>query len=398
MKSMHLAPVLSALLLAGCAAGSGPFLPTSGPNRASVLGGAALATGPTEQTVSLPYVLVPLTPPLVSLLQTKDQPLAFAQSAAAQPLSEVLIGIGDSVVVTIFESGSGGLFVPADAGARPGNFVTLPPQQVDRQGNISVPFGGSIHAQGRTTIQVQHAIEGRLASRALEPQVVVTLTERQSSTVSVLGEVNKAERLPLDAGGERVLSAIARAGGPKYPSYESMVTVQRQGTVVRALLGEIAQNPSQNIALRPGDVVYVSREPRYFTTLGAMGQTSAVAQINRRFPFDAVNLSMVDAVARAGGLTDDRANPRAVFLYRFEKRETLQAAGLALPPNPPEEVPTIYLVDFLNPSVFFMASKFPIRDGDLLYTSNAPATELSKFLSLLSPGTGSIAAVRSGFF
>jgi polysaccharide export outer membrane protein len=397
MKVMHFAPLLSALVLAGCA-GNGPFLPTSGPNRAAVLDSAALAAGPTEATASLPYVLVPLTPSLVNLLRAVDQPPTFGTSATDQPTSEVLIGIGDSVVVTIFESGSGGLFVPPEAGARPGNFVTLPAQQVDREGNISVPFGGSIRARGRTAIQVQRAIEGRLASRALEPQVVVTLTERQSSTVSVLGEVNKAERLPLDTGGERVLSAIARAGGPKYPSYESMVTVQRRGNVVRALLGEIARNPSQNIALRPGDVVYVSREPRYFTTLGAMGQNTAVAQINRRFSFDAVDLSMVDAVARAGGLTDDRANPRAVFLYRFEKRQTLQAAGLALPPNPPEDVPTVYLVDFLNPSVFFMASKFPIRDGDLFYTSNAPATELSKFLSLLSPGTGSIASVRTGIF
>ncbi|MFC0406641.1 polysaccharide biosynthesis/export family protein [Roseomonas elaeocarpi] len=397
MKALHALSILSVLALTGCAQ-SGPFLPTSGPDRASVLGNAALATGPTETTASLPYVLVPLTQPLVSLLQTKDQPPSFDQSAAEQPVSETLIGIGDTVVVTIFESGAGGLFIPPDAGSRSGNFVTLPGQQVDRQGNISIPYGGTIRAQGRTTIQVQRAIEARLANRALEPQVVVTLTDRQSSTVSVLGEVNKAERLPLDAGGERLLSAIARAGGPKYPSYESMVTVQRRGRVVHALLGEIAQNPSQNIALRPGDVVYISREPRYFTTLGAMGQTNSVEQINRRFPFDSVNLSMVDAVARAGGLTDDRANPRAVFLYRFEKRETLQAAGLAVPPNAPEDVPTVYLVDFLNPSVFFMASKFPIRDGDLIYTSNAPATELSKFLSLLSPGTGSIASVRSGLF
>jgi polysaccharide biosynthesis/export protein len=40
------------------------------------------------------------------------------------------------VSVTIFEP-AGGLFVPSDAGARPGNFVTLPNQIVDANGNCS---------------------------------------------------------------------------------------------------------------------------------------------------------------------------------------------------------------------------------------------------------------------
>jgi len=396
MKATSILATLSVLAIAGCTSGS-PFLPSSGPNRASVVDNALVAAGPTEPTAAQPYVLAPLTPELVQMLRRDDRQALFRDSATAEPTSEVRIGIGDTVVVTIFESGSGGLFVPAEPGARPGNFIALPPQQVDRQGNISVPFGGNIRAAGRTAIQIQRAVEGSLAGRALEPQVVVTLTDRQSSTVSVLGEVNKAERFPLDAQGERLLSAIARAGGPKYPAYESMVSVQRRGQVERALLGEIAQNPSQNIALRPGDVVYVSREPRYFTALGAMGQNTAVAQIDRRFAFNAVSLSMVDAVARAGGLTDDRANPRAVFLYRFENRATLERAGIAVPGHLTGEIPVVYLVDFLNPSVFFLASRFPMRDADLLYTSNAPATELSKFLSLLSPGAGSLSSIRSTF-
>jgi hypothetical protein len=39
----------------------------------------------------------------------------------------------------IFEAEAGGLFVPSEAGARPGNFVTLPEQIVDSNGNITVP-------------------------------------------------------------------------------------------------------------------------------------------------------------------------------------------------------------------------------------------------------------------
>jgi protein involved in polysaccharide export with SLBB domain len=71
---------------------------------------------------------------------------------------DITLGIGDVVSVTIFEAEAGGLFVPSEAGARPGNFVTLPDQIVDSNGNITVPYAGTIRAAGRTPSEVQQAI------------------------------------------------------------------------------------------------------------------------------------------------------------------------------------------------------------------------------------------------
>ena len=68
------------------------------------------------------------------------------------------LGIGDVVSVTIFEAEPGGLFIPADASARPGNFVTLPDQTIDSNGNITVPYVGTIRGAGRTPSEVQQAI------------------------------------------------------------------------------------------------------------------------------------------------------------------------------------------------------------------------------------------------
>ena len=59
---------------------------------------------------------------------------------------ELRFGIGDVVSVTIFEAAAGGLFIPTEAGVRPGNFVTLPDQTVDNDGNISVPYAGLVKA------------------------------------------------------------------------------------------------------------------------------------------------------------------------------------------------------------------------------------------------------------
>jgi protein involved in polysaccharide export with SLBB domain len=74
------------------------------------------------------------------------------------PPRGITLGIGDVVSVTIFEAEAGGLFVPSEAGARPGNFVTLPEQIVDSNGNITVPYAGTIRAAGRTPTEVQQAI------------------------------------------------------------------------------------------------------------------------------------------------------------------------------------------------------------------------------------------------
>ena len=61
-----------------------------------------------------------------------------------RPPRGITLGIGDIVSVTIFEAEAGGLFLPSEAGARPGNFVTLPEQIVDSNGNITVPYAGTI--------------------------------------------------------------------------------------------------------------------------------------------------------------------------------------------------------------------------------------------------------------
>src|SRR6185312_103672 len=102
------------------------------------------------------------------------------------PAPEILVGIGDTVSVTLFEAQAGGLFIPADAGSRPGNFVTLPNQTVDTKGYITVPYAGQIKALGRPTPEIQQEIVNKLKDRAIEPQAVVALTSQTSTDVTVL--------------------------------------------------------------------------------------------------------------------------------------------------------------------------------------------------------------------
>jgi polysaccharide export outer membrane protein len=382
-----------ALPLAACA--PGVFLPESGPTRHAILSGATYQTVHVAPNKDLPYVLVTLNSETVPRLPPDNGgSLDFPLSNARR--SDGLIGVGDLLGVTIFESGSGGLFLPREPGTRTGNFVPLPTQQVDQMGNIVVPYGGTIRAAGRSPAQVQKEIQERLAARALEPQVVVSIIDRRADAVTVLGDITSAAHFSLDPGGERLLGAVARAGGPKFPSYESVVTVQRNGQSRRTLLSDIEFNPRQNIEIKSGDSIIVTHEPRYFLALGASGLAGGLGLVDRRISFSDYHISLADAIAKSGGVQDALAHAQGVFVYREEPRENVLALGVDPNAPLPARVPTVYAVDLTEPAGFFHARQFMMHNEDLMYVSNAPATDVNKFLStILSPLTSSSAAARA---
>jgi polysaccharide export outer membrane protein len=147
-------------------------------------------------------------------------------------------------------------------------------------------------------------------------------------------------------------------------------------------------DPAQNVALQPGDGIYLAHTPRYFLAFGASGPAQSIGLVNRRFTFDDVHLSLADALAKAGGLEDDRANARAIFVYRFV-RPSQQ--------TPNAVTPTIYMLDLTNPAGYFYANSFRVHNEDTLFVSNSPSTDLAKFLALVLPAAYSASNFREGF-
>jgi polysaccharide biosynthesis/export protein len=374
------AQLLAPLLLAGCAPGI--FLSESGPTRTSIVLGASQVVRSTRPDSRVRYRIVEVNDAVLKRMAQIDVPGPPDRVDHAVYHGE--IGIGDIIGVTIFESGSGGLFLPHEAGTRASNYVTFPNQQVDRNGNITVPYAGQVPAAGLLPAELGAKIQSLLSARALEPQVLVTIADRRAHPVSVLGDVGKPISFTLDPAGISLLGAVAKAEGPKYPAYESVVTLQRDGQLWRIRLSDIAGNPSLNQWLSPGDTLYVSHEQRYFVAMGAIGQSGSLGPVDRRLPFQDTDLTLMDALGRAGGLNDGLANPRAIFVYRLEPRtDALPPSAKVAAPASPAVVPTIYLIDLNDPAGFFYASRFPVRGEDVVYVANAPASDLQKLLTLM---------------
>lgn len=360
-------------LFVGCAA-----LPRSGPDDGAIARGAKTVVSGPEKKVGIDYVLVDLNKDILSYAEaTPPSSLSKGFGGGKGGAPSLPLGTGDVVSIAIFEAQSGGLFIPSDAGSRPGNFVTLPNQTIDRDGNISVPYAGRIRAAGRTVAEVQADIEDQLANRAIEPQVVITTVTDKANLVAVLGDVNSPAKILLTAAGERVLDAIAEAGGLSTPGVETYVTLQRRGRTATVLFDNLIKSPVENIYLAPGDTVYVNRERRTFLAFGASGASG-------RIDFEDSNLTLGEALGKAGGLLDNRADPSQVFVYRLEPRDLVQKFGVDVTKMKGDEVPVIYRADLRDPAAFFATQKFAMHDKDILYVSNAKSVELTKLLSIIN--------------
>jgi polysaccharide biosynthesis/export protein len=343
----------------------------------------SFATSELKSDAALPYALVDVSADTIGFLSQPNLISFQGVFPDKRPKPEQLAGVGDVLNISIFEAAPGGLFTPATAaGARPGNFVDLPPQAVDQKGSIYVPYAGEIPAAARTLPDIQQAIVARLRNRAIEPQVVVSLNQQHSSVVSVLGDVNTPGVLALNSVGERLLALIARAGGPKFEAIESYVTLQRDGRQVRVLLSRVVHDPRENIFIRPNDVIFITHEAPTFTALGALNQN--VFGFNSEITFDVETLTLSQAIGKAGGLNDQQSDPAEVFVYRYEDRPLLQKLGVDTKRFSYERIPTIYHVNLRDPSGMLLAAGFQMHTKDVMYVANARVVDYYKLLTLIS--------------
>jgi polysaccharide export outer membrane protein len=327
-----------------------------------------------------PFALIPIDDRVVTLLAQWHGPSLYGQFGDYRPAVDQRIGVGDSITVTVWEAAAGGLFsTPLSDSRQPGSHSAIIPEQVvARDGSITVPYAGRIHVAGQTPPQIEAVIVERLAGKAIEPQALVTLTKNISNTVTVTGEVTAGARIPLTVRGDRVLDVIAAAGGIRVPARESFIDLTRRGRTVRVPFQALLTNPKENIYVRPDDVLTVVQDLLTFTAVGATGRNAVV-------PFDQARITLEEAVAKAGGLIDNQANPEGVFVLRYEPAAlasnyqnlspALAKAGV---------VPVAYHINMREPTSLFLQRRFAMRNKDIVFVSFSPITDLQKVLTIVN--------------
>lgn len=362
----------TALVVSGCGG-----LPKSGPSASRFDYDSVARPAP-----STSYALVDLDEATCGALAVRPEPSLLGSFGPSVPRPVPRIGVGDVLAITLWEAGSGGLFsdqqivpgAPSQAAARS---AALPDQVVAPDGTLSVPFAGRVNVAGLRPAEAEDLIVRALKGKTVEPQAMVLVRTSGENSVTVTGDAVGGLRITLTGAGDRVLDVIALAGGLRLPANEVFVRLTRGQTTTTMAYADLIANPDENVYLQGGDVLAVTRNPQTFTALGATGANGVLN-------FEGSRLTMEEAVGKVGGLLDYRANPAAVFLFRFEGADVLRSvaptkvAGSAAGP-----VPVIYRLDLQNPGSYFCARQFAIADKDIVYVANAPLNELQKFLNII---------------
>lgn len=365
----------AAAMLPACAG-----LPSAGPSSEQIETATAVgAESPSDADKN--YVVVDLNNDVVRVLSSfhPDGLRHFSATKASLPKSR--IGVGDVLAVTIWEAGEGGLF--SSAGSKS---VNLPAVAVDRSGKISLPYAGEIAVADATPREVQDRIIKGLTGRAIQPQAVVTIAKNESNTVILNGEVAKPGRYPLSLKGDRLMDLIADAGGSRESASETYVTFVRGNQRGSQLLKAIVESDDENVFIQAGDQIYLSHEPRRYSVFGAIAKPGV-------YPFGSLTVNLLEGVAAAGGLIDERADGTGLFVFRHEPRHVVDAIAPGHGGPAGAVVPVVYRVNMREPAAYFYAKAMMLQDKDVLYVANARSVEVSKVLNLIQLGTRTVGNV-----
>lgn len=229
---------------------------------------------------------------------------AVAPSAvAAMAPPNLVLGGGDVLRLTVY--GSPDLATEA---------------RVSPTGTITVPLVGQVQVAGLPVPAAEKKIAGLLDSGGYvkKAQVNILVTTIQSQQVSVLGQVNRPGRYPMD-GKRSLMDALAQAGGIGPDGGDTVTLIRtRNGKTSSDAVDIIKMVQSGDFAhdyeLAPNDVVYVERAPRFY--IYGEVQRPGPVRLER-------GMTVLQALSAGGGLTP-RGTERGLRINRRDAGGQLQ--------------------------------------------------------------------------
>ena len=376
----RVAALLLSTALAGCQA-----VPGEGPLAGAIVADAGQSGAEIGRKNATVFDIVDVTGQSARLVSDYVSSTLNRRFGIGGGVGRVVIGVGDALKVSIFEAGSDGLFSTQDSKQTSIDLVVQP------DGKAAIPYVGSVRFAGLTLEQARQEILEALKQKAVEPDVIVTSMSTASRNVTVSGAVGKSAVVPLSLVDETINEVIAKAGGPVAQPYETYVTLVRGKKTGTVLLKSIIENPSENIHVKPGDQIFVARDPRRFTILGAV-------KANQRVEFGANDLNLLEAMGLAGGGSDYALDMKGYFIFRYEEPDVVMSLlgqqrfnemlRKGMQTDSQGRYPIVYRFDMSKPDSLIVGQTFPIKNRDVIYASRHQSVYFSNFLKFVAQPFG----------
>jgi polysaccharide export outer membrane protein len=258
------------------------------------------------------------------------------------------------------------------------------PYPIDLRGNIKVPMVGRIHAAGLTAEQVEALLTESLKEYLQDPIVTVTIAEFHSQPISVLGQVANPGVHQIQ-GHKTLFEVISEAGGLKQDAGNTIKVTRpkewgpiplpgattdssNQFSVAEVSIRSVmeAQNPAENIQVKPNDVITVPKADLIYV-IGAVKKSGGFVLSER------ADITVLQALSMAEGLDRTAAAAKAIILR-----------GGSSSPNR-AEIP----VDVKN-ILEGKGRDVPLLANDILFipTSAAKSASIRALEAIIQAGTG----------
>lgn len=360
-------------------------LPGDGPLASDIETQSRQAISKTEPSTNLVFDIVDIDESSAKLISNYDNRLLQVRFGIGGGVKKPVIGIGDQLRISIFEAGADGLFSTSDNKQTDINVLVQP------DGKAPIPYVGLVTFAGKTLEEARQAILTALSTKAVEPDVIVNAISTASRNVTVSGAVKSPAVVPLNLVPETLMEILAKAGGPAAQPYESYVTLTRARKTATVLLKTLIDDPKENIYVQPGDQIFVTREPRTFTVLGAV-------KSNNRIDFGSNELNLLESVAMAGGGQIAASDMRGYFVFRYEEPDIVmdllgrqrfnELLSKGMNTDRQGKYPIVYRFDMTKAGSLLIGQTFPVKNRDVIYASRHPTVDFQLFVNLIGRPIG----------
>jgi len=351
-----LAALAASLALGGC---TGQYLTTSETPRDNFI-----ETGEVK--------LVPITPELINANPT-GQTVQLPQELLDYHADNYRIHGGDTLLVTVWDHPE--LSTPAGSQQQAVSNGRL----VQPDGNFYFPYAGKVNIAGKTLEEVRALLTSRLSRYLREPQVDVNVIG-SGSRVSLAGAFTNTAPQQLTPVPLTLTQAVGQAGIAVDQADLSGLVLTRDGksyTIDLDALGRTGGG-APDIYLKAGDRLFLPFNDR--KEVYVVGEVVKPAAIT----FKTTNLTLTQALGRAGGMDPVTSKPSAVYVIR--------GADLDKASQNPS---TVFHLNAQSPVAFALADRFMLRPGDVVWVGPAGVTRWDRVISQILP-LASVARAASG--
>ncbi|CAB3646134.1 hypothetical protein LMG24238_00747 [Paraburkholderia sediminicola] len=355
-----LTTVVATALLSACVVAPGMRMTSS----------ATLPVSSADDAAQPAELQIPITDIDASLIERMRNATAQASVDHVRALmvkpSPYTLGVGDVLQITVWDHPE----LAAALGTQPQtNSRPYDPVQgflVDDNGNIQIPYAGSIHVEGRRADEVQQLVYNELAKVFIKPQVTVRVASFRAKQVFVDGEVHTPGAVPINDIPMSLYEAINRAGGFSSSADQSRMILVRDGVSYSLNLSRMLdsdQNPSR-VLLKNGDLLrVVSRDDNGVFVMGEVNRPLTAV------PMKSGKLTLSDALSQAGSLNTSSADAAQLYVIRGSL----------------DTKPQVFHLNAHSPVSMLLANQFELQPKDVVYVDGNGLVRFSRVLSLLLP-------------